>query len=65
MIFVSSLIIAGFLYILALLHFVRFITADGRDVRRYVACPYYIKDPDGHRCDCFHRWTEIGELAAA
>ncbi|MEY2668630.1 MAG: hypothetical protein RJA59_1268, partial [Pseudomonadota bacterium] len=19
----------------------------------------------GHRCDCFHRWTEIPELAAA
>lgn len=25
--------------------FVRFITADGVERRRYVACPYYIKDP--------------------
>jgi hypothetical protein len=90
------------------IHYVRFITADGRDIRRYVSCPYYIKDPEasifglearfaflkfhgllryatatpvtaprhrkacldgrgtpGHRCDCFHRWTEIPELAAA
>jgi len=89
--------------------YVRFITAEGRDIRRYVSCPYYIKDPEasiyglearfaflkfhrmlrystatevaeprhlaeckrrreqhlGGRCECFHRWTEIPELAAA
>lgn len=86
---------------------VRFVTTDGIERRRYVACPWYIKDPEasvyglearladlkfhrrllkasvtealnpphragcmkgrgtsGHRCDCFHRWTEIAELAA-
>lgn len=88
--------------------FVRFVTADGIERKRYVACPYYIKDPEasiyglearlaylkfhrlvtygsvreaasprhrkacidgrgqpGHRCNCFPRWTEIPELAAA
>lgn len=88
--------------------FVRFVTSDGVERKRHVACPYYIKDPEasvfglearlawlkfhrlitygsvrestspphraecrrtrglpGHRCDCFHRWTDIPELAAA
>jgi hypothetical protein len=90
--------------------FVRFWMADGREIKRWVRCPYISTDPaasplglesrlawlkfhrritkgsanpsdnpkhlkeceraraehvPGHRCECFPRWTEIPELAAA